>query len=381
MAAVVTLFAYNGLVIGVFAASLPTLKLRFGLDATTLAILFLTAGVGAIASMQVSGRLADRSGARHIVLTMIVPLAVAIVGVGFAPTYPLLLAAGFVLGVGNGGIDVAMNALAVQVEQRRAKPIMSFFHGTWSIGNLVGAGSIVLIARATGWGPEPTVLAAATAAGCIGAAAFGVACAITPQTERAAPTEPGGRKPPVPRSAYLLGLMAIAFGISESAAGDWSAVHVTEVAKVDPVTGSLGVTAVAAFMVLVRLFGDALVARFGRRTIVRAGAAGAITGLLVVSTMTSLPLLLLGWALVGFGGGIIAPQVYAVAGYLAGGRGLAVVVTFGYATFLITPAILGALVGVIGVQHAMFVPAALLVAMVFLARILPAKKDDPAVRR
>ena len=64
---------------------------------------------------------------------------------------------------------------------------------------------------------------------------------------------------------------------------------------------------------------------------------------------------------------MIAPQVYAVAGHLGGGRVLAVVVTFGYAAFLIGPAVVGFLVSRLGIQHAMAVPALLCVGIVALA--------------
>ena len=96
----------------------------------------------------------------------------------------------------------------------------------------------------------------------------------------------------------------------------------------------------------------------------------------MVAIGSNLPVLLVGWSLVGLGIGMIAPQVYAVAGHTAGGRGLAVVVTFGYATFLIAPALIGWLVGTVGIQKTMFVPALLLSGLLLVARIMPGRGED-----
>ena len=152
---------------------------------------------------------------------------------------------------------------------------------------------------------------------------------------------------------------------------DWSSLHVTDVAGVDPTIGALGLIAVSAFMVVIRLLGDRLVARFGRRAVVRFGGLSAALGYLTVTLVTSLPILVLGWALVGFGVGMIAPQVYALAGHIGAGRVLAVVVTFGYAAFLIGPAVVGFLVNHLGIQHAMAVPALLCAAIIALASTMP----------
>lgn len=366
--AVVNLFAYNGLVIGTWAASLAALRERLGLDASGIAIMLVGAGVAAITGMQVGGRLADRLGARRVVLTCVPLLMVGLVVGGFAANYVVLFVGALLLGLGNGGIDVAMNAIGVQVEAARPKPIMSFFHGMWSVGNFAGAALVYIAALSV---PSFAVQAAVLVATVVGVAACVLAVRITPETAVVTHADETGAKTPIPRWAYLLGLMAIAFGLGEGTAMDWSGLHVTEVAGIPAAQGSLAVAVVAGFMVAIRLLGDALVARFGRRAVVRFGGACSALGYLITAIAT-LPVLLIGWAMVGFGIGMIAPQVYAVAGHAAGGRGLAVVVTFGYATFLCGPAVIGFLAAHFGLQHTMFVPAVLLACLPFLASVMPA---------
>ena len=369
--AVVNLFAYNGLVIGTWAASLAALRERLGLDASGIAIMLVGAGVAAITGMQVGGRLADRLGARRVVLTCVPLLMVGLVVGGFAANYVVLFVGALLLGLGNGGIDVAMNAIGVQVEAARPKPIMSFFHGMWSVGNFAGAALVYIAALSV---PSFAVQAAVLVATVVGVAACVLAVRITPETAVVTHADETGAKTPIPRWAYLLGLMAIAFGLGEGTAMDWSGLHVTEVAGIPAAQGSLAVTVVAGFMVAIRLLGDALVARFGRRAVVRFGGACSALGYLITAIATPLPVLLIGWAMVGFGIGMIAPQVYAVAGHAAGGRGLAVVVTFGYATFLCGPAVIGFVASVVGLQHTMLLPAVLLAALPLLARVMPDEK-------
>ena len=210
----------------------------------------------------------------------------------------------------------------------------------------------------------------------LGVLSIAASLRITPETAVVDHTDHSGARTAIPRWAYLLGLMAIAFGLGEGTAMDWSGLHVTEVAGIPAAQGSVAVTVVAGFMVAIRLLGDALVARFGRRAVVRFGGACAALGYLITALATPLPALLIGWAMVGFGVGMIAPQVYAVAGHAAGGRGLAVVVTFGYATFLCGPAVIGLLASQFGLQKTMLVPAMLLAALPFRASVMP--EESPA---
>jgi MFS family permease len=373
--AVIIMFAVNGMLLGGYGGSLPSLRERLDLDATQIAIMLFCGGVAGIISMQIGGRLADAIGARRVIFAGLPVLIVAALVLAFAPTYPVAILAAALFGLGNGAMDVAMNALGVQVEAARRKPIMSRFHAFFSVGNFIGAGAVLLMALAlgiTGAGiVAPLMVTLAVAAAIV----LVVLLRISPEAAVVAHSADGVRTK-IPTMAWVLGAMALAFGLSEGTAVDWSSLHVTDVAGVDPTVGALGLIAVSAFMVVIRLLGDGLVARFGRRNVVRFGGVCAALGYATVTLVGTLPLLVAGWALVGFGVGMIAPQVYAVAGHLGGGRVLAVVVTFGYAAFLAGPAVVGFLVAHLGIQHAMAIPSLLCVGIVFLATTMPKSDAD-----
>jgi MFS family permease len=376
--AVTLLFFINGMLLGGYGASLPSVRDKLGIDATGIAILLFCAGAAAITSMQIGGRLADAIGARTVTLIAIPIVIAGALTLGLAPNYPVAVIAGVLLGFGNGGMDVAMNAVGVQVEAARSRPIMSFFHAFFSIGNFVGAGTVLLLAAVLHLGGGAIVTPLMITLSVVGLIALALLLRITPHAA-VVQHQVDGVKAAIPRAAWVLGIMALAFGLSEGTAVDWSSLHVTDVAKVDPTTGSLGLVAVSGLMTVIRLLGDRLVSRYGRRAVVRFGGACAALGYLMVTLVSGLPLLVIGWALVGFGVGMIAPQVYAVAGHLGGGRVLAVVVTFGYAAFLLGPAVVGFLVRQLGIHHSMAVPAVLCAGIIALAATMP--KQDADLKR
>jgi MFS family permease len=368
--AVTLMFVVNGAVIGGFGGSLPSLRDKLGLDATQIAIMLFCGGAAAILAMQIGGRLADAIGAREITLAALPFLIAGMITIGLAPVFGVAIVGGILIGFGNGAMDVAMNAIGVQVEAARQRPIMSFFHAFWSIGNFVGAAAVLLLAVLLGLQGGAVVTPLSILIAVLTLVGLGILFKITPEAAVVHHTV-DGVKTRIPKAAWILGVMALAFGLSEGTATDWSSLHVTDVAGVDSTTGALGLITVSAFMVIIRLLGDRLVTRFGRRAVVRFGALFAAIGYLTVTLVNSLPMLLLGWALVGFGVGMIAPQVYAVAGHIGGGRVLAVVVTFGYAAFLIGPAFMGFLVNEVGIHHAMAVPALLCAGIIALASTMP----------
>ena len=375
--AVVTMFVINGMLLGGYGGALPSLREKLDINASQIAAALFVGGLAGIISMQIGGRLADKVGARRVGLAVLPIMVAAVVVLGLATSYPGALLGAVLIGLGNGGMDVAMNAIGVQVEAARRRPIMSFFHAFFSIGNFIGAGLVLLLAKAFDLTGAAIVAPLMFTLAVVAVVVLVVLVRIVPQTA-VVTHHADGVKTKIPRAAWILGVMALAFGLSEGTAVDWSSLHVTDVAQVDPTTGALGLVAVSGFMVVIRLLGDRLVMRFGRRAVVRVGGACAALGYLSVTLVSSLPLLVIGWCLVGFGVGMIAPQVYAVAGHLGGGRVLAVVVTFGYAAFLMGPAVVGFLVSQLGIHHAMAVPALLCAGIIALAATMPSSDSDLA---
>src|SRR4051794_32462074 len=115
-------FALNGLVLGMWVVHIPVVEQRAGVSHAVLGSLLLLLGGGAFAGMQLVGPLADRFGARAVVPVSAALCAAAVVLPGLANSGWTLAAALVALGVGNGCLDVSMNAHAVQVERGYRRP-------------------------------------------------------------------------------------------------------------------------------------------------------------------------------------------------------------------------------------------------------------------
>jgi MFS family permease len=136
--ATATLFFANGCRLGSWLPHIPDVKIWHGLSDDVLGLALLAIAGGAVAALPVAGALTARYGSRPmsraaaVLFCAVLPLPV------LAADFPLLLAALVLLGVGIGALDVAMNAHAVLVEVRYGRPVMSSFHGSFSLGRLVG---------------------------------------------------------------------------------------------------------------------------------------------------------------------------------------------------------------------------------------------------
>jgi fucose permease len=267
-----------------------------------------------------------------------------------------------------------MNAHGVAIERRYGRPILSGMHAAFSAGGLVGAGLGALAAGAgVGVGPH-LALAAAFAVG------VGVVWTrdLLPGHEDAAATGEHPLFVRPPRRLWALGALAFACLVVEGAAADWSAVYLRDDLDAAAGTAAFGFTAFSVTMVLGRLSGDALVARFGPAGVVRAGGLVAAAGFAVALAAATPLAAFAGLACLGAGMAGVVPIVFRASGRVDGiapGVALAAVSSTGYLGFLAGPTIIGGTSELTGLPVAL----ALLVALAgIVAALAPtaAARDD-----
>ncbi|WP_037868749.1 MFS transporter, partial [Streptomyces sp. SPB074] len=126
-------FLLNGFVMGMWVVHIPAVEDRAGIGHALLGWLLLLLGGGAFLGMRAAGPLSDRFGPRRTVPAGLALCAAALVLPGLATNAWTLAGALFVLGFGNGCLDVSMNTHAVRVERGYGRPIMSAFHAVFSV--------------------------------------------------------------------------------------------------------------------------------------------------------------------------------------------------------------------------------------------------------
>lgn len=338
--AISIIFLLNGAVIGLWAAHVPVVQARAGIDTGTLGILLLTIAGGAIASMPLSGWLSGRWGTRKVALASAGLLAVtSALLMNMAGILPLFLAA-FAFGASNGVLDVSMNANAAEVETARGVPTMSSFHGFFSLGGLLGAALGGLVIGA-GWGDGRGALAAGVIVALTALAVARFVMVVPPQAGEHASHFALPRGP-----ALFLGLLGMLCFAVEGALVDWSALLLTERTGAAPASAALGYSAFSIAMAACRFAGDRLVLRFGARRMMVLGGLGMFGGLMVAVLSTHFLLSALGFALIGLAAANVVPVIFAAAARIPGmsaGGGLATVATLGYAGLLLAPPLLGSI--------------------------------------
>ena len=311
--------------------------------------------------MLVSGRLADRFGAR------LVPVFLVFFGAagwlpGLAQSVPLLVLFLAVIGIGTGCLDIAINAHAARLEALHGIRIMDGLHAAFSSGVLVGGIGSGLLRHA---GAHPSWILAGV----------GFAAALTALANLGPypPLAPPQRRARLARPLLIVGLvLALAF-LVENGLEAWSALFLERTLNANPAVSGLGPGLFAAAMVTGRVVAQKVEWPSIAGRMLVAGLAAA-AGLALAATAQHSAVALAGFVVAGGGLALSAPTLFGLAGRVGGegGRGaaLSTVAILGYLGFVAGPALIGAVSGASSLRGGLLFLCAVAVILAACAPIL-----------
>jgi fucose permease len=373
---VALVFLLNGFCFASLVSRLPDLRADLALSNGRLGLLLLSIAAGSVLALPSSGWLIDRWSASTVVragsLLVAAGLTLTAAGTTLAGSVPVVALGLFVNGVGTGVWDVAMNVEGAAVERELGRSIMPRFHAAWSGGSILGA----LIGVPVNAVDVPLVVHLGAVGLLAAAGAWWATAGFLPahpehsrQSGLAAWREP---------RTLAIGLMVLAFALTEGTANDWIALALIDGYGAPDWLGVAGFALFVISMTTGRVAGTLLLDRFGRVPVLLTTAGAAVVGLLLVVYGGHPVLVAVGVVVWGLGASLGFPVGMSAAAddpARAAAR-VSVVATMGYFAFLGGPPLVGFVGDRVGTLSALLVVA---VVVVPSALAIPAAREPVGV--
>ncbi|MNH05979.1 Inner membrane protein YbjJ [compost metagenome] len=313
--------------------------------------------------MPVSGICTSRFGCKKVLIGTVSAIALLLPLLVLA-TSPSALAITLVLyGISIGTTGCTMNIQAISVEKAANKPLMSGFHGFYSLGGMMGAFVLTLLLTA---GITPLA-----ATGITSSLIMALLILSTPgySTQVVSHSGPYFAMPRGP--VFIIGVVCFVFFLAEGTVLDWSGIFLNEYRAVPASAAGMGIVFFSIAMTMGRLLGDGIVARLGARVVVTLGSLIAISGFLISLSLPYWQTALLGYALIGVGCSNIVPIMFSAAGkqnVMTGPLAITAVSSLGYIGVLSGPAIVGFGAEIAGLPAALYGVVLLVVLALLLSK-------------
>lgn len=379
--AVSVAFALQGLTFAAVVTQTPRLQDRFDLgegDVTlALVVVAVVAGVGST----LAGGLAARRGGLVALRTALVGIAVGAAAIGVAPSWPALVAAFAVYGLGLGAMDATTNIQGVRLQASRGRSLMTGFHAWWSVGGIAGAGYAALSGRLD----VPVVASLLVLAAVLLAAAATLGGGLLPDDVPGRTPDPaGGVAVPWP-PVLLFGLVLGLYYAADTGTATWSSVFLDDALGASAALVPLGYAAYQGGALASRLAGDLVVRRVGAPPVVLGGTVLGVLGFAGVVAASTPVLAVVAFAVAGLGIAVLAPLAFAA---LAGSvrdeavdEAVARMNVANYVGAILGGGLVGAVAEAGDVRWAFVVPLVLVAPIALLARRFRTADGSPAVPR
>ena len=372
-------FIINGISVGTLLSRVPDFKELLNVSTGTFGTALFFAACGVLTALTIVGRFAAKYGSAPMT---------TLGGLAFALFYPVLglldtlipfCCALFIFGFTLSWQDLSMNAQAHAIESLGAKRIMSRFHAMWSIGAVLGGSIGGLFAQQNI--SILTHLISISLLSLLLHIYIGQNLLPGSSDQHAPESKVRVRRPLI---FWQLGLIGFCAAIAEGASGDWGGILLRETFGASPFIATLPYIVFSTMMVVGRLLGDHIAAKYGVKNSITVlgfiAGIGLSTGLIVGGAAG----ITFGWFFVGIGVSIVLPLMFSAAGDIAKdsystkvapSQAIAMVSGIAYFGFLVGPPFIGWIAEITSLRKAMFVPALLTILLaITVQRVIPSGK-------
>ena len=348
-----------GLCFATWASRIPDIKTELHLGSGELGTILFAIPMGQLIIMPFSGKLVTRFGSHRILILSLLFYVLSLANLGLATTSWQLSLGLLFFGIFGNLSNIAVNTQGVYTEELFKKTIMSSFHGMWSlagfIGALVGIGMLAL---------NLTPLIHFTIVGGIVLLLMVFNYKFLIKAKEKFKTEKKKLFSKPDSALIWLGIIGFCCMASEGVMFDWSGVYFKDVVKAPGPLVILGYTSFMIMMAGGRFFGDGLIHKFGRKTVMQISGVVISAGLFTAVFFPYLIPSTIAFMFVGLGVSTIVPTIYSIAGKnptVPPGEALTIVSSVSFLGFLMGPPVIGyiaelfslrlsfALIGVFGV--------------------------------
>lgn len=335
-----------------WAPMVPYIKERFALDEGELGLLLLCTGIGAFIALPIISKLTSRFGCKKVMQISAVFFALTLIMLAISPYAALTAVLLLIFGALTVGLDVASNVNAVIVESELKKPLMSGFHGGYSVGTLAGSAfmsAMLSVGISLFFGTS---------------AVFALMMFITfmycghlindvkayenrkkEEDKESAKSETEEKKHRrIPALVIIIGCMCFIMYALEGAVMSWSGVFANQERGIDISSAGFIYSFFAISMTIMRLVGNKIVVNLGRKLTVVAGSLLVAAGWIITVIVPNIYGTCIGFLLVGFGAANIVPQLVSFAGTIKNfpvHDTIAFINALGYSGILLGPVVIG----------------------------------------
>ena len=345
----VSMFYFGmGLSFATWASRIPTIKADLHLSDGELGTILFALPVGQLTMMFFSGKLVTRFGSDRILPFSALMYAFSLTNIGLAQN-AWQLALGLVsFGIFGNLTNISINTQGIYTEGLFRRAIMSTFHGMWSLagftGALVGLGMLAL--NITTY-MHFVIIAFVVLA----LVAINFKYLIKAKEKVRVEKKKTFSKPDM--SLVLLGVIGFCSMASEGIMFDWSGVYFKDIVKAPGPLIVIGYTSFMIMMASGRFFGDRLINKFGRKTVMQISGVMISFGLYMAVIFPYIIPCTIAFMIVGLGVSTVIPTLYSIAGKhptIPTGEALTAVSSVSFLGFLMGPPVIGHISEIFGLQ-------------------------------